>query len=306
MTPNVNKAFRSALDISQTWFLHDIQIEFHETAGNGADPSVISEKRQGATCRMILCLSGTVKVCVLGNGQHQHFIIPEGYCSLQYCPETCRYIDLPLEHHFRSIQITLSYSAMAQLLGKSRLRNQLDEAFQNQRSIALDRPITPAMRFLMQQVEDACGQGQTCSGPFVVAKALELLWHFSRSWESEEKSSVYGQDRKAMEKACRLLEKNLVEPPSLFELACQVGMSLSKFKEVFRRYYEMPPYAYLRKARMEKAMCLLQLRGARVTETAYDVGYNSVSHFAKAFAAYFGMSPSEARKRCRRKNENNE
>jgi AraC-like DNA-binding protein len=112
------------------------------------------------------------------------------------------------------------------------------------------------------------------------------------------------QDRKAIEKARHILEKNLVEPPSLGDLASQVGMSLSKFKQVFRQSYAIPPYAYLRKARMEKAMCMLQLDGARVTETALEVGYNSVSHFAKAFASYFGVSPSEARKRPLQNNGN--
>jgi AraC-like DNA-binding protein len=293
----------SVLDIHGNWFLQHMQIGLHNTHDNPAETTLNAQRSPCAICRMIFCFSGAVKICALENRRHRHLIVSEDWCSLQYISETCRFIDLPIKLPFRAMHITLSSAGMGQLLGTSRLQNQIDEAIRSQRFIALDQPLTPAMRLLTQQVEDACGQGQSCTGPFVMAKGLELLWHFSREWENGGKPSVNGQDRKAVGKASRILEKNLAEPPSLVELASQVGMSLTKFKEVFRQYYEMPPYAYLRKVRMEKAMCLLQLHGVRVTETAFDVGYNSVSHFAKTFAAYFGMSPSDVRKRSSKSNK---
>jgi AraC-like DNA-binding protein len=82
----------------------------------------------------------------------------------------------------------------------------------------------------------------------------------------------------------------------------QVGMGPSKFKHVFRESCDMPPYVYLRKVRLGKAMCLLQLQGLSVTETALEMGYNSISHFAKALSSHFGVLPSEIRKRSGQNN----
>lgn len=48
---------------------------------------------------------------------------------------------------------------------------------------------------------------------------------------------------------------------------------------------------------MEKAMVLLRQGEMNVTEVAMDVGYSSISHFAKAFRRTFDMSPSKVRSR---------
>ena len=42
-------------------------------------------------------------------------------------------------------------------------------------------------------------------------------------------------------------------------------------------------------------MHLLNNEKMNVTETAYDVGYSSLSHFSNVFTKCFGMKPSEAR-----------
>jgi len=51
---------------------------------------------------------------------------------------------------------------------------------------------------------------------------------------------------------------------------------------------------------MEKAMSLLKSGQMNVTETAYEVGYNSLSHFAGLFARHFGIKPSEIYKISKR------
>jgi AraC-like DNA-binding protein len=183
------------------------------------------------------------------------------------------------------------------LLGENRLQKILKEALHDMQPISMDELITPEMHLLIKQMKDINDSAQANCGPFAVAKGLELLWLFSRAWDADVQPPVSRQDVEAIDKARSILEKNLDEPPSLEKLASQVGMSLSKFKQVFRQSYDMPPYAYLRKVRLEKAMCLLQLQGASVTQTALEVGYNSISHFAKAFASHFGVLPSEVRKR---------
>jgi len=302
MVGKTNMECESILNAVQTWSYQNICIGFRNLCGNGATCPLNAKRLSRGMCRMLLCLSGGLKVCILGTHHHQAFVVPTGWCSLQHYPSTCRCFDHTLDERAWAMQLTVPCVGLLQLLGESRLQRQLKDAFQNRRSMAIDQPITQAMHLLIEQIKDTAQQTHACCGPFVVAKGLELLWLFSHAWVTAGESPMPDQDRKAIEKARHILERNLVEPPSLGDLASQVGMSLSKFKQVFRQSYHIPPYAYLRKARMEKAMCMLQLDGVRVTETALEVGYNSVSHFAKAFASHFGVSPSEARKGSRQNN----
>lgn len=86
-----------------------------------------------------------------------------------------------------------------------------------------------------------------------------------------------------------------MDPPALNELASRVGVSSAELKQIFPKVCGMPPYAYLRKLRMEKAMDLIRHGEMNITEIAYDIGYNSISHFSKVFAGYFGIKPSQFR-----------
>ena len=107
-------------------------------------------------------------------------------------------------------------------------------------------------------------------------------------------SAKYDTDH--VEKARMILETHLENPPSVSDLAGMVGVSPAKLKQIFLKAYGMPPYCYLRKLRMEKAMGLLNSGQMNVTETAYEVGYNSLSHFAGLFARQFAIKPSEVYK----------
>jgi signal transduction histidine kinase/ligand-binding sensor domain-containing protein/DNA-binding response OmpR family regulator len=53
------------------------------------------------------------------------------------------------------------------------------------------------------------------------------------------------------------------------------------------------PHDFLRAMRLQRASELLRHRAGNVSEIAYEVGFNNLSHFAKSFREQFGKSPSE-------------
>ena len=60
--------------------------------------------------------------------------------------------------------------------------------------------------------------------------------------------------------------------------------------------YGLPPYAYLRTFRMERAAALLRETDLRVADIGLAVGYDSPSKFTAAFKAVIGQTPTVHRR----------
>jgi len=73
----------------------------------------------------------------------------------------------------------------------------------------------------------------------------------------------------------------------------------SKFHllRLFTRYYGQTPKQYLTDKRIEKAKELLN-KGTTVTETCFDIGFESPSSFSTLFKSRVGLTPTEFQKRA--------
>jgi AraC-like DNA-binding protein len=89
------------------------------------------------------------------------------------------------------------------------------------------------------------------------------------------------------------------------ELARVCEMSVSNFRRVFKLETGLSPKAYITKARMDYAEYLLKNTNMTITEIAEKLGYNAVCGFNKIFSSFFGMSPSNYRKKYKWLNYNN-
>ena len=56
---------------------------------------------------------------------------------------------------------------------------------------------------------------------------------------------------------------------------------------------------FVNRARVEKAKRMLMKPAARITEVAYDVGFQSLSHFNRSFRRIADESPTEFRSRMK-------
>jgi AraC-like DNA-binding protein len=84
-------------------------------------------------------------------------------------------------------------------------------------------------------------------------------------------------------------------------LARQAAMSRKSFQRAFKRETRQTVTEYIRDARMTKAKGLLADPNRRqVTDVAWEVGYQDLTHFERDFKRLTGMTPSEYRKiNCR-------
>jgi AraC family transcriptional regulator, exoenzyme S synthesis regulatory protein ExsA len=80
---------------------------------------------------------------------------------------------------------------------------------------------------------------------------------------------------------------------SLSELAQLTNMSLSSFKREFNKIYNTSPASYFKEMKLLKAAERLSVSEVRLSDVAFDCGFNNLSHFSKAFKQKFGVSPSD-------------
>ena len=77
------------------------------------------------------------------------------------------------------------------------------------------------------------------------------------------------------------------------DFANEVGMSRSNLHRKLHALTNQPTHEFLRTLRLKRAAQLLSKSSASVTEVAYAVGFNHLSHFTKIFRQRFGQTPSE-------------
>jgi AraC family transcriptional regulator, exoenzyme S synthesis regulatory protein ExsA len=91
-----------------------------------------------------------------------------------------------------------------------------------------------------------------------------------------------------------LMGTYLLKPLSMNELARLSGRSLSAFKRDFEHHFHTSPGHWIRQKRLEHAHFLLRNTAKNVSEVSMEIGYESVSHFIKAYKAQYGVTPKHA------------
>lgn len=92
-----------------------------------------------------------------------------------------------------------------------------------------------------------------------------------------------------------VVQSNLYSSLSVEELAKLCHMSTSSFKRKFKEVYHESPKKYIARKKIERAEQLLKVHDNRVSDVAYDVGFETVSTFNRSFKSVTGKSPSEYR-----------
>ena len=82
---------------------------------------------------------------------------------------------------------------------------------------------------------------------------------------------------------------------TLDELADYCNLSLSSFKREFAKHYDDTPANYIKTKRLEKAAELLTRSDMRITDVAFECGFNELANFTKSFHAKYGLTPSNYR-----------
>ena len=96
-------------------------------------------------------------------------------------------------------------------------------------------------------------------------------------------------------KAREYIGQHKMEPLSLTAVARASGASVFHFCKVFKRTTGLRFTDYVARVRLEDAKTELLNPNRRISEIAYDVGFQSLTQFNRVFKRIFGQSPTEFR-----------
>ncbi|MFI2372355.1 AraC family ligand binding domain-containing protein [Streptomyces sp. NPDC018833] len=95
--------------------------------------------------------------------------------------------------------------------------------------------------------------------------------------------------------ARQLLEERMADPPSLEELAQELGTSPFALLRAFKAAYGLPPHTWLTDARVRRARHLLDA-GTAPAEAAVAVGFADQPHLNRHFTRIVGVPPGAYRR----------
>ncbi|MEO7319183.1 MAG: helix-turn-helix domain-containing protein [Chthoniobacteraceae bacterium] len=93
----------------------------------------------------------------------------------------------------------------------------------------------------------------------------------------------------------QFIEEHMGEDLSLGDAARAANMSTFYFCKQFKKGTGLNFIEYLSRVRVEAAQKLLLNQNARVSEVAFEVGFQSITHFNRVFKVLLGQSPTEYR-----------
>ncbi|MDT9600599.1 helix-turn-helix transcriptional regulator [Sphingosinicella rhizophila] len=272
---------------------------------------VFGDVNLAAPLSLYMSYSDSLQVHVASNGDSE-YVFPEGDILSLEAANTSIFItpagEAAVEATFagcnRYIGLSIHREALKTLYagGEHELPDILQLFLEGglQRTLARSLPLRAALLRCLEDVH-ACPLEGLRRRLFLQSKAVEIL---CQAIEALEHAEGFGSAEATMltargvMKAQRLLAENFAAPPSLENLAHEVGLSRSGLCAGFRQILGQSVFDYTQDLRMQQALAMLSERDASISQIAYAVGYNRASSFSVAVQRHFGATPTELRRRC--------
>lgn len=115
------------------------------------------------------------------------------------------------------------------------------------------------------------------------------------SWRQRDKQ-LRRADRRLV-RVVEIMQAHLEDPIPLSEITAMAGLSVWQARRLFKQETDDTPSAYYMSLRLQRARELLEHGRTQVQEIALACGFADAPSFNTAFRRFFGITPSECRKR---------
>ena len=240
------------------------------------------------------CLRGNSKF-LFNNGSYS-FDVLDNRSILLYNPQRTLPINLEIQPKTTLISLLISIEKFHSLFSKESGYISFLSNENSHKKYYDDSEIKPNVAIVLQQIINA-NVNSSIRELYIKGKIYELLsLHFQKDETSIGEYCPFLVDEQnvlKIRKAKEIIISRMAEPPSLQELANEIGLNLKKLKEGFKQIYGDTVYSFLFDYKMEYARKLLETNQYNVNEVGIQVGYSTASHFIAAFRKKFGTTPKK-------------
>lgn len=240
------------------------------------------------------CLKGNSKF-LFNNGNYS-FDVLDNRSILLYNPQRVLPINLEIQPKTTLISLLISIEKFHSLFSKESGYIPFLSDENSNRKFYDDTEIKPTVGIVLQQIINS-NINSSIRELYVKGKIYELLsLHFQKEENVDTEYCPFLVDEQnvlKIRKAKDIIISRMSEPPSLQELATEIGLNLKKLKEGFKQIYGDTVYSFLFDYKMEHARKLLESNQYNVNEVGLQVGYSTASHFIAAFKKKFGTTPKK-------------
>lgn len=104
-------------------------------------------------------------------------------------------------------------------------------------------------------------------------------------------------DTTPLSKSIRYVNEFYTKPIKITDLAIMEGVCMTSYNLAFKKQMKMTPSKYIIKLRMEHSVEFLETSNMSISEISLACGYSDVNFFSRTFKEYFGISPTDYRRR---------
>lgn len=240
------------------------------------------------------CIKGKSKF--IFNNNSYSFDVLDNRSILLYNPQRILPINLETQPKTTLVSLLISIEKFHSLFSKESGYIPFLSDENSNKKYYDDTETKPTVSIVLQQIINS-NINSSIRNLYVKGKVYELLsLHFQKEENTEGQYCPFLVDEQnvlKIRKAKDIIISRMAEPPSLQELALEIGLNLKKLKEGFKQIYGDTVYSFLFDYKMEHSRKLLESNLYNVNEVGSQVGYSTASHFIAAFKKKFGTTPKK-------------
>lgn len=240
------------------------------------------------------CMKGNSKF--LFNGGNYSFDGIENHAILLYNPQQELPLNLHMESNGKVVSLLISIKKFHSLFSNEASYIPFLSDNNKNKKYYDDAIIKHSVSVVLNQMLDV-NISESVKKLYLKGKIYELLsLHFQKDETLDGEYCPYlvnEGDVSKIRQAKDIIISRMDEPPTLQELANEIGLNLKKLKEGFKQVYGDTVYSFLFDYKMEHAKRLLEKNQFNVNEVGLQVGYSTASHFIAAFKKKYGTTPKQ-------------
>lgn len=261
---------------------------------DGVEIQKVTREIDSSFIQFHFCLKGSAKF-IFNDGRYA-LDVSEENSLLLYNTQVDLPLNVELQPNSWMVSVVMTIGKFHSLFSKEATYIPFLSTENRDKKYYEQEPVTPAIAIILSQVINY-NLHPSIKELYIKGKVYELIaLYFNRAEDADTEQCpflVTEDNVKRIRKAKEIVLQRMAEPPTLPELADEIGLSLKKLKEGFKQIYGDSVYAFLFDYKMEYARKMLASGDYNVNEVGLKIGYSTASHFITAFKKKYGTTPKK-------------